>query len=169
MSDLWITKEQAKESILDILLRSAATDGIWIKRQHALDAIDALSPIKVDQDAVSRKAVRDLAMSIKAAQDLGQNVASELRSEGKKVTHIKVDFLKELTKLPSVLPVEEPGPDHEAIVKGIEGYMCKEEYRLRTEGYAIVRGASRGKKFLKELKARHTPQAKEEKPEEKDD
>lgn len=59
-------------------------------------------------------------------------------------------------------------PDYEAIVKGIEEYMCKEEYRLRTEGCAMVREASRGENFLNELKAKHTPSAKK-KSEGKDD
>lgn len=53
--------------------------------------------------------------------------------------------------------VSQDKPDYEAIVKGMEKYMHKEEYRLRTEGYAMVRGASRGEHFLRNLKAKHTP------------
>jgi len=62
----------------------------------------------------------------------GEDIATELRSEGKKVTHIKVDLLTELAKLPAAVPARRARVDEE-----IEGAIEKFKERCMLESILL--------------------------------
>jgi len=123
----WVRRAMKEDE--EFIQRGKMRDAIWgipiipsegnadvaeqLYRKDVFEALDALPPVPQGKDCVERDEVRKLLLTIQAAGKFGEDIATELRSEGKKVTHIKVDLLTELAKLPSAVPARRARVDEE--------------------------------------------------------
>jgi len=118
--DQLVTKGQVKKALFTIhkmQYSGLMDDPLIVPFAKAIEAIDRLLPVPQGKDCVERDEVRKLLLTIQAVGKFGEDIATELRSEGKKVTHIKVDLLTELAKLPSAVPARQARADEELFGK----------------------------------------------------